>query len=144
MRAGAVNIILKIKGIVCGGGDVKSIAGETMTNAKWSSLALVFVVTAWGIPAHGLFRTFASLSIVIALLRILMEACKYPHSSSPSGSGLESNNQIHDRNNRFTHDFRMATSAAALSIFIAYIVFLLYYGVSIWQGFKFWFDYVGS
>ena len=139
-------IIMTIKGrlmsIVCGGGDLKSVTGETLTNTKWSLLASIAILFTAGNSSMSFFELFAGMSISIAFLRVLIDASKYPYQKSESG--LESNEQIHARNNRFTHDFRMAVSASALSIFAAYIIFLMYYGVSIWQGFKFWFDYVGS
>ena len=139
-------IIMTIKGrlraLICGGGDLKSVTGETLTNTKWSLLASIAILFTAGNSSMSFFELFAGMSISIAFLRVLIDSAKYPYQQSESG--LESNEQIHARNNRFTHDFRMAVSASALSIFGAYIIFLMYYGVSIWQGFKFWFDYVGS
>ena len=141
-RAGIMNITMRVKALICGGGDLKSVTGETLTNTKWSLLASIAILFTVGNSSMSFFELFAGMSISIAFLRVLIDASKYPYQKSESG--LESNEQIHARNNRFTHDFRMAVSASALSIFGAYIIFLLYYGVSIWQGFKFWFDYVGS
>ena len=132
----------KLEVILCSGGDLKSIAGETLTNTKWSLLASIAILFTAGNLSMSFFELFAGMSISIAFLRVLIDSAKYPYQQSESG--LESNKQVHARNNRFTHDFRMAVSASALSIFGAYIIFLMYYGVSIWQGFKFWFDYVGS
>lgn len=132
----------RLRALICGGGDLKSVTGETLTNTKWSLLASIAILFTVGNSSMSFFELFAGMSISIAFLRVLIDSAKYPYQQSESG--FESNEQIHARNNRFTHDFRMAASASALSIFAAYIIFLLYYGVSIWQGFKFWFDYVGS
>jgi len=132
----------RLRALICGGGDLKSVTGETLTNTKWSLLASIAILFTAGNSSMSFFELFAGMSISIAFLRVLIDSAKYPYQQSESG--LESNEQIHARNNRFTHDFRMAVSASALSIFGAYIIFLMYYGVSIWQGFKFWFDYVGS
>ena len=132
----------RLRALICGGGDLKSVTGETLTNTKWSLLASIAILFTAGNSSMSFFELFAGMSISIAFLRVLIDSAKYPYQQSESG--LESNKQVHARNNRFTHDFRMAVSASALSIFGAYIIFLMYYGVSIWQGFKFWFDYVGS
>ena len=137
-----MTIKARLMSVVCGGGDLKSVTGETLTNTKWSLLASIAILFTAGNSSMSFFELFAGMSISIAFLRVLIDSAKYPYQQSESG--LESNEQIHARNNRFTHDFRMAVSASALSIFGAYIIFLMYYGVSIWQGFKFWFDYVGS
>ena len=137
-----MTIKARLMSVVCGGGDLKSVTGETLTNTKWSLLASIAILFTAGNSSMSFFELFAGMSISIAFLRVLIDSAKYPYQQSESG--LESNEQIHARNNRFTHDFRMSAAASALSIFAAYIIFLLYYGVSIWQGFKFWFDYVGS
>jgi len=139
-----MNIALKIKALVCGGGDLKSVTGETLLNAKWALVPAMAIMIIGGHNGESFFEIFVAMSLCVVCVRVIIEAVRMPYSESLSDSGLETNEQLHNKHRRLTHDFRMATSASALAIFCAYVIFLLYYGFSLWDGFSFWLNYVGS